>query len=113
MEKDQRTDSEYAARVNDYTLRVTTDFGRQTSADPELTRIFNFRARSITHIFSQWGTQAVGNSMLIERFSDLDSLDEVALMHAKLVELGGKPPALDDITRRMRKAHIQPVGRCP
>lgn len=84
-------------KLNDYTLSVSTDFARLDGADPELRRIFNFRARQVTHIFSQWYGSGVSNSMVIQKFSELDSHDEVALMHGKLVELGGRPPDLADL----------------
>lgn len=81
-------------KLNDYTLSVTTDFGRMHKADPELRRIFNFAAQDITTIYSMWYSTAVSASLHVQKFSELDSLDEVEMMHAKLCEMGGKPPAL-------------------
>ncbi len=81
-------------KLNDYTLSVINDFDRQSGADPELRRIFNFKARHITSIFSQYSGSGVANAMLVQNFSDLDSLEEVELMHQKLKAQGGNPPDL-------------------
>lgn len=91
---DDSENPEIFEKLNDYTLSVTTDFERQGQADPELRRIFNFRARQVTTIFSQWYGAGVSNTMNIKNFSELDSLDEVELMRQKLRQLGGNPPAV-------------------
>lgn len=97
-------------KLNDYTLSVTTDFQRNSGSDPELRRIFNLRARQITSIFSQYVSGGVGNSMMVQKFSELDSLDEAELMRQKLIELKGTPPeiqpALDKPT--VRGPSLQP-----
>jgi hypothetical protein len=87
---------EHYEKLNDYTLSVTNDFDRQSGADPELRRIFNFKARQITSIFSQYSGGGVSNTMTVQNFSDLDSLAEVELMHQKLKEQGGAPPDLSE-----------------
>lgn len=84
-------------KLNDYTLSVTFDFARQAQADPELRRIFNFQSRQITSIYSMWYSSGLSTTMQVQRFSDLDSLDEVQTMHQKLCDLGGSPPALSQI----------------
>lgn len=89
------SDFEIYDKINDYTLSVVTDFNRQAEADPELRRIFNFKARQVTNIFSQWYSAGVSNSMVIQKFSELDSLDEVAEMHKRLRDMGGNPPPLE------------------
>lgn len=81
--------------MNDYTLSTVTEFTNQSSSDPTLRRIFNFKARQITNIYSQWYGSAVSNSMVIQKFSELDSLDEVADMHQRLRDKGGNPPPLE------------------
>ena|SRR6218665_243764 len=81
-------------KLNDYTLSVVNDFGRMHKADPELRRIFNFAAQDVTTIYSMWYSAAVSSSMNVQKFSELDSLGEVQMMHAKLRELGGHPPEL-------------------
>jgi len=86
---------EIYSKINDYTLSVVTDFTRQASADPELRRIFNFKARQITTIYSMWYSQSVTSNMETQKFSELDSLEEVAEMREKLIRLGGTPPALE------------------
>lgn len=88
-------DNEVYEKINEYTLSAVTDFSRQSGADPELRRIFNFKARQVTNIYSQWYGSAVSNSMVIQKFSELDSLDEVAEMHKRLRDKGGKPPPLE------------------
>jgi negative regulator of replication initiation len=86
--------AEVFEKLNDYTISATHDFARQEQADPELRRIFNFAAQNITTIYSMWYSRSVTSSMHVEKFSDLDSLDEVRRMHAKLHEMGGHPPPL-------------------
>jgi hypothetical protein len=83
-------------KINDYTLSVTIDFERQEKADPELRRIFNFQAQQVTHIYSMWYSTGISTAMQIQRFSELDSLDEARLMREKLVAMGGRPPELPD-----------------
>lgn len=89
-----------------------------------LTRTFNFLAREIIvkntearyeARGSSGGSAAVSSQIIIQRFSELDSLDEVELMHARLVELGGTPPPLSEITGKLTKssspaARLQPRG---
>jgi hypothetical protein len=89
------SDGEIYEKLNDYTLSAVNDFDRQGGADPELRRIFNFKARQVTNIFSQWYSASVSNSMVIQKFSELDSMDEVADMHQKLRDMGGNPPPLE------------------
>lgn len=86
-------------KLNDYTLSVVNDFARHSEIDPELRRIFNFKAQQVTSIYAQWRGTAVSGAMDIRNFSDLDSLDEVQSMHAKLIEMEGNPPSLDRIIR--------------
>ncbi|MDI1228173.1 MAG: hypothetical protein PSY14_10865 [bacterium] len=88
-------DSEVYEKMNDYTLSAVTEFTNQSSSDPTLRRIFNFKARQITNIYSQWYSASVANSMVIQKFSELDSLDEVADMHKRLRDKGGNPPPLE------------------
>ena len=98
-------------KVSDYTLRI--DFRRHEATFDGVqkhtgyTRTFNFLSRQVTTTQRDWlvegrGTQAAGTSALaaqtfIESFDDLPSDAEIKYMHAKLVELGGKPPALEDV----------------
>lgn len=98
------TAEEVFEKINDYTLSVTAVFSLQAQADPTLRRIFNFKARQITNIYSMWFGHSVTSSMQMQSFSDLDSQDEVRVMHGKLVELGGNPPAFDDIVKPLRRA---------
>lgn len=81
-------------KLNDYTLSVVHDFVRNDRADPELRRIFNFAAQNITTIYSMWYGEAVASNMQVQNFSELDSLDEVARMHAQLCQMDGHPPPL-------------------
>lgn len=100
-------------KLNDYTLSVTTDFDRQSSADPELRRIFNFKARQVTTIYSQWYHAGVSNTMDIKNFSQLDSLEEVELMRRKLIDLGGRPPVAIEGEQSIDKPTILAAGRPP
>ncbi|MBI1214456.1 MAG: hypothetical protein GC185_01395 [Alphaproteobacteria bacterium] len=94
--------------LNDYTLAVSTVFSLQSRADPTLRRVFNFRARQVTEIYSMWYSQSVTSSMQSKNFSDYDSADEILLMHKKLVDMGGRPPALDDMLKTLRKPALAP-----
>jgi hypothetical protein len=100
-------------KLNDYTLSVTNDFERQAQADRELRRIFNFKARQVTTIFSQWFGHAVSNTMDVKNFSQLDSLEEVELMRRKLIDLGGRPPVTIEGEQSLDKPSILPAGRPP
>lgn len=97
-------------KLNGYTLSVVNDFERQSDADPELRRIFNFTARQVTSIYTQWSKAGVSSSMTIQRFSELDSLEEVELMWNKLKALGGNPPGLSP---NLPKASIKPQPFTP
>lgn len=88
------SNEEVFEKLNDYTISATLDFDRMERADSELRRIFNFKAQQVTSIYSMWYSQAVTSSMTTQKFSEFDSLDEIKLMHEKLVELDGHPPAL-------------------
>jgi len=94
-------------KLNDYTLSVTNDFERQEQADPELRRIFNFKARQVTTIFSQWYSAGVANNMDVKNFSQLDSLEEVELMRRKLIDLGGNPPSVVEGEQSLDKPSIR------
>ena len=98
-------------KEDDYTLQVTNTV---PGVNGTLCRYFNFAAGQVTTIFSakaeMQDKQSAGYSnpsvstsvsvaltsqMQIQKFSDLDNEAEINLMRAKLVELGGKPPAED------------------
>lgn len=110
--------AEEFTKVNDYTLRVTEDISvpdintdsyytthKQKS---QLMRIFNFRAAQITTIVQQTsyvigntsqtgGGAANSTQMSVQNFDDVQSQLEIELMHAKLKELKGNPPALEEL----------------
>lgn len=98
-------------KLNDYTISATLDFDRMERADSELRRIFNFKAQQVTDIYSMWYSQAVTSSMTTQKFSELDSLDEVKLMHKKLIELDGRPPALPESADGLGKPRIPNLPR--
>lgn len=103
--------------LNDYTLEVVQDLSDRspnlgsynTHADYKLTRIFNFGtgqlttlARHFSGIAGRYSSDpgagiASSLQMQTQDFRDLPSLHEVRLMHAKLKELKGNPPPLEDI----------------
>jgi hypothetical protein len=86
---------EIYSKLNDYTLSVVNDFRRMEQADPELRRIFNFKARQVTTIYTMWYCAALTSNMETQKFNDLDSLDEVIEMREKLIRLGGNPPEIE------------------
>jgi len=110
-------------KLNDYTLQVTQDM-TAPDIDPRyyehraastLTRLFNFRAAQVTTILNQ-GSMVAGYSssqggagvsssaqMFVQNFDDIQSQLEIDFMHKKLKELGGTPPALEDLRSGLGK----------
>jgi hypothetical protein len=99
-------------REDDYTLLATSN----VPDGGKLCRYFNFAAGEITTVYHQkaemkhsMGSNSHGYSnstsvsvaltsqMSVRKFSELDSFNEITLMHKELVTRGGKPPALEDI----------------
>lgn len=104
-------------KLNDYTLQVSVDMSPKPK-DTEnydlkeraaLRRIFNFRSAQVTTIMQQSGFIAseysseggagitATSQMSIQNFDDVQSQLEIDFMHQKLKELGGKPPALEQL----------------
>lgn len=50
-----------------------------------------------------WYSTGISTNMQIQKFSELDSLDEVAEMHKRLCEMGGNPPGLTDVLQPLPK----------
>lgn len=98
-------------KVNDYTLAVKLAMdsldGYYSKGKYELTRIFNFQAGQVTTIARDWmhqdrgsesgGSSATALQMTVQNFGDIEAQGELEIMHGKLVQLGGKPPAIEDI----------------
>lgn len=98
-------------KICDYTLRI--DIENMHSRDDgvrrgdSITRLFNFRARQLTTVERSWiyeprggdagGSAALSTHSRTESFDDLPGDSEIPLMHAKLRELGGEPPALEEV----------------
>ena len=109
--------SETFTKKNDYTLTVTNDESRvlqevddvlNVQITSSLEKTFNFLSAQVTtvtreRIFQPRGSSSSGAAasvsiqMIIQNFSDIQSPEELKLMHRKLVELGGAPPELSDI----------------
>jgi hypothetical protein len=92
--------SEEFTKDNDYTLRIEITHQSQSNFFRGLTRIFNFKAAQVSEIYREWLTSngaALANSMTVRNFSEIESKDEIRDMHKKLVELGGRPPAIDEV----------------
>lgn len=98
--------TEEFAKVNGYSLAVRNDLQEISHAYPSLIRIFNFKSRQVFYVSDNRGGEGVASSFQKEKFSDLDSLDEVIFMHRKLLDLGGSPPPLDEITRHHGKTIV-------
>lgn len=107
---------------NAYTLSVTRNasgYDDNLTLTSTLTRTFNFLAaevstytRDITQQSNHRGvTSALATTMTVQKFTDLASDAELRLMHAKLKELGGQPPELDDIPGiEERKPQLRPAN---
>ncbi len=112
------------SKSNDYTLCETTPI---EGTDATLTRWFNFAACTVTTLYREKaqlsekykeyagnggyalaaaGSVALSSQMQVQKFSELDSLKEIEILHKELTTLGGHPPALDEIlntTTELRK----------
>jgi hypothetical protein len=82
-----------------------------------LTQLFNFRARQVTTVYERGGVEsyriprgeysnyengksvAVTASLQVQNFRDIEGEAEIEAMHAKLTELGGKPPAINSLVK--------------
>ena len=98
-------------KLNDYTLRADTKVYEGSDNGVKrysgYSRTFNFLARQVTTVHRDWlsegrgssagGSAAIATHVMTESFDDLPSAEELKVMHAKLVELQGKPPALEDV----------------
>lgn len=109
------------AKINDYTLRQTLEepeeqiagYSRSLQIRARITRQFNFLAAQVTTTTRDLtyeprggdagGSSSVASQTLIENFNDIQSDLEIRMMHKKLQELGGKPPAIDEIIRGLGK----------
>lgn len=99
-------------KENAFTLSDTVE----SPGGGTLTRLFNFASGTITTVFrekvyekdsvKQYNSQggagiaigvALTSQMHVQKFSELDSLYEVAALHAELLKQGGSPPPLEDI----------------
>lgn len=118
MSSDKMKSKETFVVDNEYTLSVIT-----TRRPPEdesfkalttITRSFNFLARQVTtHVrdtvlgneggYHYGGAAGVSTGVIQQHFDDFRSDAEIVYMHAKLKEMGGKPPALEDVTRGLQK----------
>jgi hypothetical protein len=118
------------SKHTDYTLMESADL----PAGGSITRMFNFAAATVTTIFQQKADRheqqkswingasvsvsdavsvALTSQMQVQKFSEFDSLIELQLMHRKLVELKGKPPALEEVlppclNKNFRPAQLKP-----
>jgi len=86
-------------KANDYTLVVSQVYAQEKLSKPTLTRVFNFASQEVSTFYERgYAREGMGVGFTVasssKNFSELDSLDEVARMRAKLIELGGHPPEL-------------------
>lgn len=97
---------------NDYTLSTTTVLKNDGIWKSSLTKIFNFKSAQVTTLYREsidrnskyegggsytGPAAALTSQIVIENLRDLPSFEEVKLMHAKLIEMGGTPPELSDV----------------
>lgn len=106
-------------REDDYTLLATS----KLPTGGALCRYFNFAAEQVVNIFVEKSTKelekgsvyanypvsvsvstALTSQMQIQKFSELDSAQELELMHKILKERGGNPlPLKSSLTGKMEK----------
>ncbi len=99
--------SEDFYKINDHSIAQRTNQRVWDDAnwtrDSTLCREFNFQSRQVTvtneaMVWKKAGNEpAVGTSTFVQNFSDIEGRGEIERAHAKLIELGGAPPALEDI----------------
>lgn len=99
-------------KENEFTLSDTLE----TPGGGTLTRYFNFASATITTVFREkiYEKDSIKNSstgggagiaigaaltsqMHVQKFSELDSLHEVTVLHKELEKHGGHPPPLEDL----------------
>lgn len=108
-------------KLNDYTLIQKTEAPDVTRSGysgglkvlSQVTRTFNFLSAQLTTTTRDvtyesrggeaGGTSAVATQTFIQNFEDMQSPREIAYMHAKLKEMNGNPPPLEDITGGLNK----------
>jgi len=114
---------EYTAD-NDYILSEITT---RTVSEPNsfsgrsvITRSFNFLAQQVTtHVrdtalgnsggYKNGGAGGISTSVTQQHFDEFRSDAEIIFMHAKLKELEGNPPPIEEITRSLGKKHAAPA----
>lgn len=110
--------SEYF-KEDDYTLSVTNTLPSGGS----ICRMFNFASRQVTTVFREkaemmgemraYGSNggvsvaravALTSQMHIQKFSELDNLDEVDFLRQELIKRGGKPPEASEALDKPKSA---------
>lgn len=109
--------TEEFSKVNDHTLLAEQTIGTGTASnnwDRRLSRLFNFKSGQVTTLFTEWLTYSSGPSnssqMQVQNFSDIQSKDEIREMHAKLKELGGNPPDIEELLGGTNKTRLSAPG---
>lgn len=107
-------------KINDYTLQQLLEAPKETisaysdfQVHSRIARIFNFEAAQLTSTTRDMalqsrgsdagGSTSVSTQTSIQNFDAIQSGAEIARMHKKLQELGGKPPALESFTGGLGK----------
>ncbi len=100
-------DNDYTVSVSQTREKVLAESYFPLKAVSAITRTFNFLAQQVTTTTRDFiyqsaahnygGSSGVSVTTNIQNFADIQSPEEIALMHARLTDLGGKPPALDNM----------------
>lgn len=103
---------------NDYTLQADNPLGGNANHYWGITRLFNFKAQQVTTLYREWISFSSGSTvtsqMSTQSFDEIPTKDELRDMHAKLQELGGKPPSLEEVFGDMDKpASLGKKGLAP
>ena len=82
-------------KINDYTLSSKDDeFYCNDVNAAGLRTVFNFKSLQVITLYESWLTQhgaAQSSQMVVQKFSELESLNEVNEMAEELKKLGGNP----------------------
>lgn len=110
-------------KENDYTLshvRETSSRDDNVRLKSSLKRTFNFLAAQVITTtqevvyepagYESGGSAAIATTTTIQNFNDVQFSDEIKLMHAKLIEMDGHPPSLEEIfPEPLKKPRFDPA----
>jgi hypothetical protein len=102
-------DNDYTLSVNQTEEKVLARTAYPLTATSSITRTFNFLSQQITTTTRDYiyqpaahnygGSSGVSVTTTIQNFRDIQSPEEIARMHARLLDMDGHPPDLDNVLK--------------